>query len=139
VNFADAVRSALTQYARFSGRARRSEYWFFVLFNVIVSVVASILDKVVGSDFGAGTGIVSTVLGLALLLPSIAVFWRRMHDTGRSGAWFLLGLIPLVGAIILIVWECQDSNPGTNRFGPSPKGELAAPGYPQAPTGPTWS
>lgn len=139
MTFANAVRSALTQYATFSGRARRSEYWFFVLFNVLVSIVAAILDTVVGSNLGAGTGIFSLVVTLGLLVPGLAVSWRRLHDTDRSGGWFFISLIPIVGPILLIVWQAQDSTPGANKYGPSPKGELSAPGYPQAPTGPTWS
>jgi len=139
VKFSDAVRSVLTRYAVFSGRARRSEYWFFVLFNVLVSIVAAVLDRAVGSDLGGGTGVVSLVVTLALLVPGLAVSWRRLHDTGRSGAWFLIVLVPLVGPIVLLVFQCLDSQPGANRFGPSPKGEVYASGYPQAPTGPTWS
>lgn len=121
MNLPTAVRSTLSQYAGFSGRARRSEFWFFQLFSVIVSIVATALDALIGSDLGGGTGVVSLIVSLGLLLPSLAVFWRRMHDTGRTGLWFFLGLIPFVGWIILIVFAVQDSQPGANRFGPSPK------------------
>jgi uncharacterized membrane protein YhaH (DUF805 family) len=111
----DAVRSVLTQYAGFSGRARRSEYWYFFLANFLASVVASIIDAALG------VSLLQWIVTLALLLPGLAVSVRRMHDTGRSGWWLLLGLIPLVGAIILIVVACQDSRPQANRWGPSPK------------------
>ena len=140
VKFTDAVKSVLNQYATFSGRARRSEFWFFVLFGAILSVVAAIFDRALGSDLGGGTGIFGLVVILGLLVPRLAVTWRRLHDTDRSGAWALLALIPLVGLIVLIVWACQDSTPAPNRFGNSPKGLLNAGGYSQAPTGgPTWS
>jgi uncharacterized membrane protein YhaH (DUF805 family) len=115
MGFPDAVRSALTQYVGFSGRARRSEYWWFALFNVILSFVASLLDAAIGAS------IFGLIVGLGLLLPSRAVGVRRLHDINRSGWWLLLGLIPLVGAIILIVWFCQDSDRGPNQYGDSPK------------------
>ena len=129
MSFAEAVRSALTQYATFTGRARRSEYWYFVLFNVIVSIVASIIDAVIGVQ------LVSWIVTLGLLVPGLAVTVRRLHDTGRSGWWILIGLVPLVGAIILIVFACQDSQPD-NQYGPSPKGGAAPGGYgPPPPAG----
>lgn len=129
MSFVDAVRSVLSQYVGFSGRARRSEYWWYVLFYVILAIVASIIDRAIGTDPGK-VGIVSSLLGLALFLPSLAVSVRRLHDTSRSGWWVLLGLIPLVGAIILLVWYCQDSHPD-NQYGPSPKaaGAGATTGY----------
>jgi uncharacterized membrane protein YhaH (DUF805 family) len=113
--FPDAVRSVLTQYVTFTGRARRSEYWWFVLFNVIVSAVAGLLDAIIGGYF------FQVIVGLGLLLPALAVGARRLHDIGRSGWWLLIGLVPFVGAILLIVWFCQDSQPGSNEHGPSPK------------------
>lgn len=115
----DAVRAVLTQYAGFSGRARRSEYWWFALASFLASVVASIIDAAIG------VSILEWILTLALLVPSLAVAVRRLHDTGRSGWWLLMGLIPLVGAIVLLVFFCQDSRPGTNQYGPSPKYQAA--------------
>ncbi|MFL6095178.1 MAG: DUF805 domain-containing protein, partial [Blastococcus sp.] len=115
MSMADAVRSVLTQYATFSGRARRSEYWWFYLAYVLADIVASIADTVVG------TSVLEWVLLLGLLLPTLAVGVRRLHDIGKSGWWLLIGLIPLVGAIVLLVFACQDSQPGTNQWGPSPK------------------
>jgi len=109
----------LTQYAGFSGRARRSEYWWFALASFLASVVASIIDTAIG------VSILEWILTLALLVPSLAVAVRRLHDTGRSGWWLLIGLIPLVGAIVLLVFFCQDSRPGTNQYGPSPKYQAA--------------
>jgi uncharacterized membrane protein YhaH (DUF805 family) len=115
LGMAEAVRSVLSQYATFSGRARRSEYWWFVLASVIASVVASIVDTALG------VSILSLLLSLGLLIPSLALGVRRLHDIGKSGWWILIGLIPLVGVIVLIVFACQDSEPGTNQWGPSPK------------------
>jgi uncharacterized membrane protein YhaH (DUF805 family) len=113
--------SALKKYAVFSGRARRSEYWFFVLINVLIATALSLFDPFV---FGTGedaTKVLSSVYGLAVLLPSLAVLVRRLHDTNRSGWWILIGVVPLVGAIVLFILACFDSTPGDNRFGPNPK------------------
>lgn len=113
----------LRKYAVFRGRARRSEFWYFVLFNVIVSIVLSIIDAIIGLRIGdANVGILSSIYGLAVLIPTIAVWVRRLHDTGRSGWWYLLILIPLIGIIVLIVFAVQDSQPGDNQYGPNPKG-----------------
>ena len=117
MSFTDAVRSALTKYVTFSGRARRSEYWFFALASQIASVVASTIDNVLG------TQLFTYIVALGLLLPSLAVGIRRLHDTGRSGWWVLIGLVPVVGFIVLIVFYVQDSQPTTNAYGPSPKHE----------------
>jgi uncharacterized membrane protein YhaH (DUF805 family) len=114
MGFADAVRSVLTNYATFSGRARRAEYWWFVLAYVLAFVVAAIVDAAIGAQ------ILEIVLVLGLIVPSLAVSVRRLHDTDRSGWWLLLGLIPF-GSIVVLVFDCLDSQPGTNRFGSSPK------------------
>lgn len=127
MSFTAAVRSALTQYVGFSGRARRSEYWWFALFTVLVGVAAAILDNLLGTDWGgSGNGLIGLVANLALLLPSLAVGVRRLHDTDRSGWWLLIALIPLIGAIVLLVFFCTDGTPGQNRFGHSPKHQPAA-------------
>ena len=119
MSFTDAIRSVLSQYVGFSGRARRSEYWYWTLFYIVLSVIASLLDRAV---FNTNTGSVFTaIVGLGLFLPSLAVAVRRLHDTTRSGWWILLGLIPVIGAIVLIVFYVQDSH-GDNQYGPSPKG-----------------
>ena len=126
MSFTQAVRSVLTQYVGFGGRARRSEYWWYALFSVLVGIVAVILDNALGTDFeSTGNGLISLLLNLALFLPSLAVAVRRLHDTDRSGWWLLIALIPLVGAIVLLVFFCQDGTPGKNRFGNSPKHQAA--------------
>lgn len=113
---------ALKKYATFSGRAQRAEYWYFVLFYILFFIVLSFLDGVMGSfSSEAGMGLLGSLLTLALFIPSIAVGVRRLHDTGRSGWWLLLALIPLVGAIALLVFTAQDSEAGANSYGPNPK------------------
>jgi uncharacterized membrane protein YhaH (DUF805 family) len=119
MGFAQAVQTCLQKYVGFSGRARRSEYWWFALFGLIVSIVAGILDGAFGLMSDANVGVIGAIASLALLLPSIAVAIRRLHDTSRSGWWILIGLIPIVGWIILIVFYVQDSN-ADNKYGPSP-------------------
>jgi uncharacterized membrane protein YhaH (DUF805 family) len=114
--------TVLKKYAVFGGRARRSEYWFFALFNVIISIVLVVIDGLTGllSPTG-GLGLLSGIYSLAVLIPSLAVGVRRLHDTGKSAWWLLIALVPLVGAIVLIVFMCLDSNPGQNQYGPNPK------------------
>jgi uncharacterized membrane protein YhaH (DUF805 family) len=140
MSFQDAIKTCLQRkYADFHGRARRSEYWFFILFTAIVSIVGSILDAIFGLRTGAasgGTGPIQGLLQLALLVPTLAVGARRLHDTGRSGWWLLIGLIPIVGWIILIVFFVQDSQPA-NQYGPSPK-EYGDAGYQAAPPPPPY-
>ena len=122
MGFKEAVVSVLSKYADFTGRARRSEYWYFALFTMLISMVLGLLAGIAGDGVLSKiiTGI-SGLVSLGLLVPGLAVCWRRLHDIGKSGAFYFLGLIPLVGAIILIVWFCQDSQPGTNQYGPNPK------------------
>jgi uncharacterized membrane protein YhaH (DUF805 family) len=122
MSFQDAVRTCLQQkYADFNGRARRSEYWFFVLFYAIVRIVANIIDSIIGTrDFAGNNGLLGILVALALLVPGLAVGVRRLHDTGRSGWWLLIALIPLVGAIVLLVFFVQDSH-ADNQYGPNPK------------------
>jgi uncharacterized membrane protein YhaH (DUF805 family) len=118
--------TVLKKYAVFGGRARRREYWFFVLFSVIISIVLGIIDGLTGSfNPTVGLGLLSGIYSLAILIPSLAVGVRRLHDTGKRGWWLLLALIPLVGAIVLLVFMCQDSNPGQNQYGPNPKLDTA--------------
>lgn len=112
----------LKKYAVFSGRARRKEYWFFVLFNIIISIVLAVIDGVTGSfSPEAGMGLLGGIYTLAVLIPGIAVSVRRLHDTERSGWWLLIALVPLIGAIVLLVFMVQDSKPGQNQYGPNPK------------------
>lgn len=112
----DWYLAVLKKYAEFSGRARRREYWMFALISFLVSVVIGVLASMISA-----LGVLTWVYTLATLIPSLAVGVRRLHDTGRSGWWGLLALIPLVGAIIVIVFLCQDSTPGDNAYGPNPK------------------
>lgn len=115
----------LKNYAVFSGRARRKEYWMFVLFNVIFSIVATILDNVLGLAIkDVGYGPIYILYALAVLIPGIAVAVRRLHDTGKSGWFLLLGLIPCVGGIILLVFVVTAGDVGDNEYGPDPKAYL---------------
>ena len=112
----------LKAYAVFTGRARRKEYWMFVLFNIIFAIVAIILDNILGTAMeGVGYGLIYALYMLAVLIPSLAVAVRRLHDTGRSGWMILIALIPFVGAIWLLVLLVLEGNAGENKFGPSPK------------------
>ena len=116
----------LKKYAVFSGRARRKEYWFFALFSLIASIVLTVIDLMIGSfDAELGTGLLNSIYALAVLIPSLAVSVRRLHDTDHSGWWLLIALIPLIGAIVLLVFVLQDSKPGENQYGPNPKGVTA--------------
>ena len=105
----------LRQYADFAGRARRKEYWMFTLVNVIISVVLAILDNMLK------IGLLGLLYSLAVFLPSLGVGVRRLHDTGRSGWWLLIGLIPLIGWIVLIVFLTTDGERQPNAYGPDPK------------------
>ncbi|MCW5662220.1 MAG: DUF805 domain-containing protein [Piscinibacter sp.] len=110
--------AVLKKYAVFSGRARRKEYWMFVLFYILIYVALMIVEGLVGSP-----GILALVFALGILVPSIAVAARRLHDTDRSGWWLLIGFVPLVGGIVLLVFMCLDGTSGPNRFGADPKAE----------------
>lgn len=110
----------LRQYADFAGRARRKEYWMFVLVNLIISVVLAVLDNVLEINV-LEIGLLGLLYSLAVLLPSLAVGARRLHDTGRSGWWLLIGFIPLIGAIVLIVFFATDGERQPNAYGPDPK------------------
>ena len=124
MSFKESIVNVFQNYANFSGRARRSEYWYFTLFIFLVSAVLSGLNAAVfGTDAQMTIfTVVQSLFSLATLIPSIAVTVRRLHDIGKSGWFYFLILIPVVGSIILLVWECKDSEPGTNVYGPNPKG-----------------
>lgn len=131
----------LRRYAQFSGRSRRKEFWMFFIFTILVYIIAMVLDSLFGfgtttrhADMGNGGvsigfnssgGIITLIAMLALLVPSIAVAVRRLHDTDRSGWWLLIGLVPLVGAIVLIVFYFLEGTVGSNRFGTNPKEGVA--------------
>ena len=119
IGFGEAIQSVFSKYATFSGRARRSEYWYFVLLQVIVTAV---LNGLYSATESVAFSAILVLFDLALLVPSLAVCWRRLHDIGKSGGYYFFILIPLVGWILLLVWMCQDSQPGANQYGPNPKG-----------------
>lgn len=116
---------ALRNYAGFEGRSVRSEFWYFVLGNFILGLIASFVDLALGTDNigDVQIGLVGSLLSLALLIPGWAVGCRRLHDIGRSGWWQLIGLIPIVGWILVIVWWATDGERGPNRYGPDPRNE----------------
>ncbi len=118
---------ALRKYAQFTGRSQRSEYWYFVLFLVLIEIVLHVLDRMLGLYRAESSyGVLSGLFVLAMFIPHLAVGARRLHDTGRSGWWLLIGLVPIIGAIVLIVFFVQDSQPGDNAYGPNPKGAAPA-------------
>jgi uncharacterized membrane protein YhaH (DUF805 family) len=121
MSFGEAIRTVLSKYADFRGRARRSEYWYWTL-AVILAYVVCVILTLASRPLGL---ILYILLALGALIPGLAVSVRRLHDTGRSGWWILIGLVPLVGAIILLVFMCTDSQPGSNAHGASPKAATA--------------
>jgi uncharacterized membrane protein YhaH (DUF805 family) len=118
----------LKKYADFNGRARRKEYWMFYLFNALIYIAIMIFSAILGS-IDNSLALIGTLLLiiylLAVFVPGLAVAVRRLHDTGRSGWWLLIALVPFVGGIIFLVFAVQDSTPGENEYGKNPK-ELAA-------------
>lgn len=114
--------SVLKQYMVFSGRARRKEYWMFVLINSVFGVVFSWIDTVSGTvNPQLGLGLLGGIYALAVLLPSMGVAIRRLHDTGRSGWWLFILLLPIIGVLTLLFFFCSDSQSEANQFGPNPK------------------
>lgn len=115
----------LKKYAVFSGRARRKEYWYFILFNILINIILSVVDGLTGNfDPATNMGLLSGVYTLAILIPSIAVSVRRLHDTGRSGWWLLISFVPLIGFLVLLFFMLQNSKAEQNKYGNNPK-ELA--------------
>jgi uncharacterized membrane protein YhaH (DUF805 family) len=106
----------LKKYAVFSGRSRRKEYWMFFLFNLIIAFVLGFIEGILGIP-----GVVGMLYSLAVLIPGIAVSVRRLHDTGRSGWWLLIALIPLIGAVVLLIFMVQEGKNEPNDFGQNPK------------------
>jgi uncharacterized membrane protein YhaH (DUF805 family) len=109
MTFGESIKTCFTKYATVQGRASRPEYWWFFLFSVLLQMAGGIVSETLAG-----------VLVVALLLPSVAVGARRLHDIGRSGWWLLIGLIPLIGALILLYWFCQPSSQGANEYGEAP-------------------
>jgi uncharacterized membrane protein YhaH (DUF805 family) len=118
MNFVEAIKSGFSHYVTFSGRACRSEYWFWVLFATLGALVTVILDAVI-FGFHGGVSPLNGIFNLATFLPSLAVAARRLHDIDRT-AWWLLILLTGIGAILLVVWYCFKGTPGPNRFGSDP-------------------
>jgi uncharacterized membrane protein YhaH (DUF805 family) len=124
MNMIEATKACFSKYVTFSGRARRAEYWWFILATILVSIVLGIIDAVIG--FGE-FGLLSNIWSLAVFLPSLAAGARRLHDTDRSAWWLLIMLLPLIGLIVLIVFFAQKGTDGPNRFGADPlRGDRAA-------------
>jgi uncharacterized membrane protein YhaH (DUF805 family) len=127
----DLMFEPLRKYADFTGRARRSEYWLFWLFCLILEVAALAVVGVMGGDpsptnLGLG-GLLLCAIVLGLFVPSLAVTFRRLHDTDRSAWWILIAFLPLIGGLVLFVFTVLDGTPGTNRFGPDPKSRAGDP------------
>ena len=121
MTFMESVRTCLKEnYCNFEGRAPRSEYWWFALFAVLLGIVTSIIDGILGAVTANGIGLISSIASLALIIPSIAVAVRRLHDTDRSGWFYLLNFIPIIGWIVLIIFFVQQGTNGRNRFGDDP-------------------
>lgn len=113
---------AFKKYAVFRGRARRKEYWYFVLFTMIATLVLTLVDNLIGTyDHENGIGLLSAIYALIAFLPSISVGVRRLHDTNRSGWWMLISLIPIIGPIVLLVFFVLDGHSGENQYGLNPK------------------
>jgi uncharacterized membrane protein YhaH (DUF805 family) len=119
MTFTDAISDAFSKYATFSGRSSRSAYWWFYLFAILVVIAALIVDVAAGTN-----GIIYALVLLGLFLPNLAVTVRRLHDSGHSGWWLLIGLVPLIGAIVLLVFTLQRSD-APNRWGPGPDEQTA--------------
>jgi uncharacterized membrane protein YhaH (DUF805 family) len=117
MNFGEAIAAGFRNYVTFSGRAVRSEYWYWVLFAFIVGIVTGILDRAIFSE--SETGPINLIANVILLLPSIAVGVRRLHDIDRTGWWYLI-VFTIIGIFVLIYWACQPGTAGPNRFGPDP-------------------
>jgi len=141
----DSFLEVMRKYADFNGRARRKEYWMFALFVFVIyiglAIAGGLLTAIIAKTSHGMGGLVflapAYLFILAMLIPSLAVAVRRLHDTGKSGWFLLIGLIPFIGSIILLVFYCMDSQPGPNEYGPNPKGIGAPvnpyPSFPQAP------
>lgn len=110
VGFIEAIKVCFSKYADFNGRAPRAEFWWWILFNFIASLILSFIP------------IVGWIADLALIIPTLAVSWRRLHDIGKGGGWWFITFIPLVGSILYIIWCAKEGEPHPNRFGPNPYG-----------------
>ena len=120
MSFSEAVRDGFDNYVNFEGRASRSSFWWWVLFTFIVGVVANILDAAIDAT------IFSIIVGLGLILPNLSKAIRRLHDTGRTGWWVLIILVPLIGFIVLLIFYLDKSDPAENEYGPPPAATVPA-------------
>ncbi len=119
IQFVDVIKTVFSRYVRFQGRARRSEYWYWILFIVLVSIALAFVDGLIfGFDVDDGAAL-GPLFSLGTFLPSLAVGFRRMHDIGKSAWWLLLGFIPIIGTIILIIWFARRGDEGDNQYGPA--------------------
>ena len=127
MGFGEAVRSFWSNYSKFTGRSRRSEYWWIQLFLVLTNLGVAAIDLVLMNGdverfiANGGGGIVGLIWILVTIVPALAVLFRRLHDTGKSGWWALIGFVPLIGGILLLAFAVLDSDAGENKFGDSPK------------------
>ena len=119
MNFWQVIQSGFRNYVTFSGRAMRSEYWFWVLFTVLVGLATEILDSTILSTQMPAASPLNSVFNLLTLLPSLAIAVRRLHDIDRGGWWILITLT-IIGIFVLIYWTAKEGTPGPNRFGPDP-------------------
>ncbi len=133
MTFGDSIKTCLSKFVTWQGRASRSEYWYFILFALLCYIAAAVIDNVLGTTIkipnpetgleqSLGYGYAYVLVALALLLPSLSAMVRRLHDTDRSGWWYWIALIPLIGGILLIVWFCSRGTEGSNKFGADPLG-----------------
>ncbi len=133
MTFAESVKTCFANSTVWQGRATRSEYWYFTLYSFLVQIAAMVVDNVLGTSFSvtdpgtgeamsAGYGWIYLLVALVNLLPGLAVLVRRLHDTGRSGWWYWIILVPLIGVIMLLVWFCSRGTVGNNAYGPDPLG-----------------
>ena len=125
MSFADAIKSGFSNYANFHGRARRSEYWFFTLFVVVLMIVFEALLSIAKASGSPALMLIvslpALIFDLGILLPILAINVRRLHDIDRSGWWYFLLLVPIVGYIVWLIWFCTPGTIGPNRFGEDPK------------------
>jgi uncharacterized membrane protein YhaH (DUF805 family) len=112
MSFSEAVSTVFSKYAVFSGRAGRPEFWWFVLFNLIASLILGVVDHAI-----FGREVLGAIYSIGVILPGLAVSVRRLHDIGRSGWWLLIGMIPVVGILVLLFWYIKEAPPGTNQYG----------------------
>ncbi|AVW92837.1 DUF805 domain-containing protein [Celeribacter baekdonensis] len=119
MTFLTAIKTCFSKYITFSGRASRSEYWYFTLFTLLAAFGTLALDIVLASNLGLPP-IFYTVASIAIILPSLSVLVRRLHDVNKSGWWYFIGFVPLVGVLLILYWAVSKGTSGPNRFGPDP-------------------